>query len=98
MRDRRFDRLLPPLFARDTGCSMNSIDDLVSGYRRFRKGAYSTQRARFDVPANQGQSPKVMVIACSDSRVHSTLTIVRGPRTEARREGTGGVGAVISRG
>lgn len=48
---------------------MNGIDDLVSGYRRFRRGAYSTQRARFDVLANQGQSPKVMVIACSDSRV-----------------------------
>src|SRR3546814_7080730 len=77
MRDRRFDRLLPPLFARDTGCSMNSIDDLVSGYRRFRKGAYSTQRARFDVLANQGQSPKVMVIACSDSRVDPTMIFDR---------------------
>src|SRR3546814_19260404 len=79
MRDRRFDRLLPPLFARDTGCSMNSIDDLVSGYRRFRKGAYSTQRARFDVLANQGQSPKVMVIACSASRVAPTMIFDRGP-------------------
>src|SRR3546814_593741 len=79
MRDRRFDRLLPPLFARDTGCSMNSIDDLVSGYRRFRKGAYSTQRARFDVLANQGQSPKVMVIACSDSRVDPTMIFDSGP-------------------
>src|SRR3546814_20583219 len=79
MRDRRFDRLLPPLFARDTGCSMNSIDDLVSGYRRFRKAAYSTQRARFDVLANQGQSPKVMVIACSDSRVDPTMIFASGP-------------------
>src|SRR3546814_20966581 len=79
MRDRRFDRLLPPLFARDTGCSMNSIDDLVSGYRRFRTGAYSTQRARFDVLANQGQSPKVMVIACSDSRADPTMIFDSGP-------------------
>lgn len=58
---------------------MNGIDDLVSGYRRFRRGAYSTQRARFDVLANQGQSPKVMVIACSDSRVDPTMIFDSGP-------------------
>ncbi|MCA3254421.1 MAG: carbonic anhydrase [Alphaproteobacteria bacterium] len=46
---------------------------LLDGYRRFRSGPYSDQRARYDALANQGQSPKVMVIACSDSRVDPTI-------------------------
>lgn len=41
---------------------------LIDGYRRFRLGAYREQRERYDRLA-QGQAPKVMVIACSDSRV-----------------------------
>jgi len=45
-----------------------SFDDLIDGYRRFRKQDWSRQRARWSELA-EGQSPKVMVIACSDSRV-----------------------------
>lgn len=41
---------------------------LIEGYRRFRLGAYREQRERYD-RLTQGQEPKVMVIACSDSRV-----------------------------
>jgi carbonic anhydrase len=44
---------------------------LIDGYRRFRLGAYREQRERYDRLA-QGQAPKVMVIACSDSRVDPT--------------------------
>jgi carbonic anhydrase len=44
---------------------------LIEGYRRFRLGAYREQRERYDRLA-QGQAPKVMVIACSDSRVDPT--------------------------
>lgn len=44
---------------------------LLEGYRRFRVGAYREQRERYDRLA-QGQAPKVMVIACSDSRVDPT--------------------------
>ena len=47
---------------------MKLFDDLVEGYRRFRAGAWSSQRARWTELAG-GQSPQVMVIACSDSRV-----------------------------
>jgi len=46
---------------------------LLDGYRRFRTGPYATQRQRYDALANQGQSPKVMVIACCDSRVDPTV-------------------------
>ena len=42
---------------------------LLEGYRRFRDNAYPLQKARFDRLAHEGQSPKLMVIACSDSRV-----------------------------
>jgi carbonic anhydrase len=41
---------------------------LLAGYRRFREKGWHPQRARWDELC-EGQSPKVMVIACSDSRV-----------------------------
>ena len=47
---------------------MSDFSDLVSGYHRFRSAGYATQRDRWEELA-QGQSPKIMVIACSDSRV-----------------------------
>ncbi len=40
---------------------------LLEGYRRFRAGSYTQQRARYDELAN-GQSPATMIISCADSR------------------------------
>jgi len=51
---------------------MPKFAELLDGYRRFRDGPYVEQRRRFDALANAGQSPKVMIIACSDSRVDPT--------------------------
>ncbi len=51
---------------------MPEFRSLIEGYRRFRAGPYVEQRQRYDSLANKGQSPKVMVIACSDSRVDPT--------------------------
>ncbi|WP_209347660.1 carbonic anhydrase [Pontixanthobacter sp. CEM42] len=48
---------------------MPEFAQLLEGYRRFRKNGYATQRDRFERLAEHGQSPKLMVIACSDSRV-----------------------------
>jgi carbonic anhydrase len=48
---------------------MPEFAHLLEGYRRFRAGAYSQQRERYERLAGEGQSPKLMVIACSDSRV-----------------------------
>lgn len=58
---------------------MTGFDNLIQGYRRFRRGSYSAQRARFDTLAHQGQSPKAMVIACSDSRVDPSMIFDSGP-------------------
>ena len=47
---------------------MTDYASLLAGYRRFRETDWVRQRARWNELA-ETQSPKVMVIACSDSRV-----------------------------
>jgi carbonic anhydrase len=47
---------------------MADFQDLIQGYRRFRETGWRRERERWSELA-EGQSPKVMVIACSDSRV-----------------------------
>jgi carbonic anhydrase len=47
---------------------MTYYTDLLDGYQRFRTSDYRRQRERW-AELSQGQDPKVMVIACSDSRV-----------------------------
>ncbi len=47
---------------------MSNFHDLVEGYYRFRGTEWQQERARWAELAT-AQSPKVMVIACSDSRV-----------------------------
>lgn len=57
---------------------MSAFDALLEGYRRFRSTSYAAERARWDALA-QGQSPKVMVIGCCDSRVEPTRIFDAGP-------------------
>jgi carbonic anhydrase len=47
---------------------MTAFNDLIEGYYRFRGTEWLEERERWQELAG-GQSPKVMVIACSDSRV-----------------------------
>jgi carbonic anhydrase len=47
---------------------MTDFAALVDGYRRFRSSGWPRERGRWAALA-ESQSPKVMVIACSDSRV-----------------------------
>lgn len=44
---------------------------LVAGYHRFRENGWQGQRERW-ASLSEGQSPRVMVIACSDSRSDPT--------------------------
>jgi carbonic anhydrase len=44
------------------------LASLIEGYRRFRESAWTPRRERW-AALREGQEPRVMVIACSDSRV-----------------------------
>ncbi len=47
---------------------MTDFAELLSGYQRFRTNDWARQRGRW-AELSEGQRPKSMVIACSDSRV-----------------------------
>ncbi|CCW18929.1 Carbonic anhydrase [Sphingobium indicum BiD32] len=47
---------------------MADFSNMIEGYRRFRQTGWTQQRERWD-ELSEGQSPRVMIIACSDSRV-----------------------------
>src|SRR5918997_5146100 len=51
---------------------MTRFTDLIDGYRRFRADEWFREHKRWSQLA-EGQSPKVMVIACSDSRVEPSV-------------------------
>ena len=46
----------------------DELGGLIAGYRRFRESAWTPNRERWRV-LREGQSPRIMIIACSDSRV-----------------------------
>jgi carbonic anhydrase len=54
------------------------MDELIDGYRRFHVDTWLSQRERFDKLA-KGQSPKTLVIACSDSRVDPQMVFDAAP-------------------
>lgn len=45
------------------------LDSLVDGVSRFRTEIFPAQRSLYQRLASQGQSPKALVVSCSDSRV-----------------------------
>lgn len=45
---------------------------LVDGYKAFRAGDYKEQKALYEDLGSHGQSPKIMLIGCADSRVDPT--------------------------
>lgn len=55
------------------------MDELIAGYRRFRERGWPERRDVFLALAERGQSPRTLVIACSDSRVDPTLIFDVGP-------------------
>jgi len=57
---------------------MARFNDLIEGYRRFRSAGWARERERWSQLA-EGQSPKVMVVACSDSRVDPSQIFDAGP-------------------
>lgn len=57
---------------------MTPIESLLEGYRRFRADGWAQQRERWSSLAD-GQAPKVLVIACSDSRVDPSMIFDTSP-------------------
>ncbi len=57
----------------------SSLDKLVEGFRGFRQNYYAENRALFHTLARDGQSPKVMIIGCADSRVDPLLIVGAAP-------------------
>ena len=57
---------------------MTDFPGLIEGYRRFKATGWRQQRERWSELA-EGQSPKLMVIACSDSRVDPTIIFDTSP-------------------
>jgi carbonic anhydrase len=56
----------------------HELAELLAGYRRFRGAHWNTERARW-AALREGQSPRVMIIACSDSRVDPAQIFDAGP-------------------
>jgi carbonic anhydrase len=52
---------------------------LTAGYRRFRAGHYNDERVRYEQLAREGQKPRTMIIACSDSRSAPETIFDAGP-------------------
>jgi carbonic anhydrase len=57
---------------------MSGFSELLQGYRRFRQRAWVEQRERYR-ELEDAQAPRVMVIACSDSRVDPSRIFDSGP-------------------
>ena len=52
---------------------------LLAGYERFRAKGWPEQRRAFELLAENGQSPKALVIACVDSRIDPALIFDAAP-------------------
>jgi carbonic anhydrase len=57
----------------------NLPQDLLTGYRNFMSGRYSTETQRYRELARSGQQPRTMVIACCDSRAAPETIFDSGP-------------------
>lgn len=56
----------------------DSITDLINGYKRFYRKYNNEKYNEYREQASLGQEPKVMVIACSDSRVQPSIVMQSG--------------------
>lgn len=55
------------------------LGSLFEGYRRFRAEIWPERRRLFEDLARDGQSPKALVVACSDSRVDPGMVFNAAP-------------------
>ena len=55
------------------------MDRLIKGYRRFRVDGWPDRKRLFEQLAEQGQTPRALVIGCVDSRVDPGMILDAGP-------------------
>ncbi|MCQ4158369.1 carbonic anhydrase [Roseomonas sp. GC11] len=61
------------------GNQPGALEDLFAGYRRFREEVWPERRRLFQTLAREGQSPRALVISCSDSRVDPGMVFNAAP-------------------
>jgi len=55
------------------------MDELIAGYRNFRRTRYETEATRYRKLGREGQAPHTLVISCCDSRVEPAVIFDAGP-------------------
>ena len=58
---------------------MRELNNLLVGYGRFRLQGNPTRHETYRALAGEGQSPKIMVVGCCDSRVDPAIIFDAGP-------------------
>jgi len=58
---------------------MNTVSDMIVGYKRFRAGVYTRQHSIYRDLGYGSQTPKVLVISCVDSRADPSTIFDAGP-------------------
>lgn len=54
---------------------MNSLVELVKGFHRFREQHFARNDALYRNLVTQGQTPKILVVACCDARVDPAIVL-----------------------
>lgn len=57
----------------------NHIETLVAGFKRFREGHFLRERELFQRLAQEGQSPRTLIVGCCDSRVDPAIIMDADP-------------------
>ncbi len=52
---------------------MKSVEHLVAGFRRFREQHFESHDTLYQQLVTEGQTPRILVVACCDSRVDPAL-------------------------
>ena len=55
------------------------MDQLLSGYQRFRRDRWPERRRAYEILADTGQHPRALVLSCADSRVDPATIFDAGP-------------------
>ncbi len=58
---------------------MKSLDKLLEGFKQFKQRYYIAEPELYAKLVDRGQTPKILVIACCDSRVHPAQVLNTNP-------------------